>query len=83
MLRNKTSHRNEKPVHHNEEKPLLTATRESLHAETKTQRSKKKKKKRMILGEPSSVRNFEMGKYVFVLLKFKLQMGGQIRIQKY
>ncbi|KAJ8790001.1 hypothetical protein J1605_004753 [Eschrichtius robustus] len=29
VLRNKRSHRNEKPVHHNEEEPPLTATRES------------------------------------------------------
>ena len=29
------SHRNEKPVHHNEEQSLLTATRESLHAAMK------------------------------------------------
>ena len=28
VLRNKRSHRNEKPVHHNEEEPLLATTRE-------------------------------------------------------
>ena len=33
----KRSHRNEKPVHCNEEWPPLTATREILHAETETQ----------------------------------------------
>ncbi|KAJ8790004.1 hypothetical protein J1605_004756 [Eschrichtius robustus] len=37
MLCNKRSHRNEKPVHRNEEEPRLTATRGSLHAATKTQ----------------------------------------------
>ena len=45
VLCNKRSHRNEKPVHRNEEWPLLTATRESLHAATKTQCSQKEKKK--------------------------------------
>ena len=39
MLRNKRSHCNEKPEHHSEERPPLTATRESLRAATKTQRS--------------------------------------------
>ena len=37
VLRNKRSHHNEKPVHHNEEQPLLAATRESPCAATKTQ----------------------------------------------
>ena len=43
VLRNKRSHRNEKPAHRNKECPLLAATRESLHAATKTQRSQKNK----------------------------------------
>ena len=42
VLRNKRSHRNEKPTYHNEEQPLLAATRESPRAATKTQRSQKK-----------------------------------------
>ena len=50
MLRNKRSHHNKKPVHHNEEWPPLTTTRESLHTAVKTHRSQKinkiKKKKR-------------------------------------
>ena len=41
MLCNKRSHRNEKPVHHNEEWSLLAATRESPRAATKTQHSQK------------------------------------------
>ena len=41
VLRNKRSHCSEKPTHQNEEQPPLTATRESLHAATKTQRSPK------------------------------------------
>ena len=41
VLHNKRSHRNEKPVHRNEEKPPLTATRESPRAATKTQHSQK------------------------------------------
>ena len=41
VLRNKRSHRNEKPTHRNEEYPLLTATREGLRAATKTQLSQK------------------------------------------
>ena len=41
VLRNKRSHSSEKPAHHNEEQPPLAATRESLHAATKTQRSQK------------------------------------------
>ena len=41
MLRNKRSHHNEKPVHRNKEESLLAATRESLHAATKTQCSQK------------------------------------------
>ena len=44
VLHNKGSHRNEKPAHHNEEKPPLTTSRESPHAATKTQCSQKKKK---------------------------------------
>ena len=43
VLRNKRSHRNEKPTHHNEEKPLLAAPGESPRAATKTQRSQKYK----------------------------------------
>ena len=39
VLGNKRSHRNGKPAHHNEEYPLLAATRESPRAATKTQRS--------------------------------------------
>ena len=36
VLHNKRSHRNEKPTHHNEEQPLLTAaTRGSPHTATK------------------------------------------------
>ena len=41
VLRNKRSHCNEKPAHRDEELPPLTATRESLHTATKTQRSQK------------------------------------------
>ena len=41
MLCNKRSHRNKKPVHLNEEQPLLAATRESPRAATKTQHSQK------------------------------------------
>ena len=41
MLRNKRSHRNEKPAHHNEEKPPLASTTESPCAATKTQCSQK------------------------------------------
>ena len=36
---NKANHHNEKPVHHNEEYPLLTTTRESLSAAMKTEHS--------------------------------------------
>jgi len=39
VVHNKRTHGNEKPTHHNEEKPLLAATRESLWAATKTQHS--------------------------------------------
>ena len=47
VLRNKRSHRNEKPAHHNKEQPPRPATtRESPCAATNTQRSLKKKKKR-------------------------------------
>ena len=45
VLCNKRSHRNEKPVHLNEEEAPLSATRERPHAAMKTQRSQKKKKK--------------------------------------
>ena len=41
MLRNKSSHCNEKPANHNQEKLPLAATRESPRAATKTQRSQK------------------------------------------
>ena len=41
VLRNKRSHRNEKPAHRNKEEPQLTATRESPHSATKTQHSHK------------------------------------------
>ena len=41
VLCNKRSHRNEKPVHRNEEWPPLAATRESPRAATKTQSSQK------------------------------------------
>ena len=40
-FRNKRSHHKEKPVHRNEEKPLLAATRESPRAAKKTQLSQK------------------------------------------
>ena len=46
VLCNKRGHLSEKPVHHNEEWPPLTATRKSPRAATKTQRSQKKKKKK-------------------------------------
>ena len=39
MLCNKRSHHNEKPARHNEEEPLLSATRESSGATMKTQHS--------------------------------------------
>ena len=41
VLRNKRSHRNEKPAHRNEEKPQLAATRESPREATKTQCNQK------------------------------------------
>ena len=41
VLHNKRSHDNEKPAHRNEEQPLLTVTKESLRAATKTQHSQK------------------------------------------
>ena len=41
VLRNKTSHRSEKPAHHNEEQLPPAATTESPSAATKTQRSQK------------------------------------------
>ena len=37
----KRSHRNEKPTYHNEEKPVLAATRQNPRAATKTQCSQK------------------------------------------
>ena len=43
MLRDKRSHRSEKPAHRNEEQPLLTTARESPRIATKTQRSQKNK----------------------------------------
>ena len=46
VLRNKRSHRHEKPAHRNEEQPPLTITRESLCAATKTQHGQKKFKKK-------------------------------------
>ena len=41
VLRNKRSHRNEKPTHHNGEQPPLSTTSESPHAATKTQHSQR------------------------------------------
>ena len=41
VLRNKRSHRNERPAHCNEEQPPLAATRGSPHAATKTQWNQK------------------------------------------
>ena len=41
VLRNKRSHRNEKPVHHNEEWPRLSAAGEGLHAAMKDSRQPK------------------------------------------
>ena len=41
VLRNKRGHDSERPVHHDEEWPLLAATRESPRTETKTQHSHK------------------------------------------
>ena len=46
---NKRSHGNEKPAHCNEEEPPLAATRESLRAATKTQRSQKQSKFKKII----------------------------------
>ena len=43
MLRNKSSHHNEKPVYCKKEYPPLTATRESLRTTTKTHHSQKRK----------------------------------------
>ena len=40
VLRNKRSHRNEKPAHTNDEQPPLAATRESPHAAKKKKRKK-------------------------------------------
>ena len=57
VLSNKISHRNEKPTHQNEEEPLFTATRESLHKATKIEHSQEKK-------FPKSKKNKEMGKEV-------------------
>ena len=41
VLRNKRSHRNEKPVHRNEEQPPLTATREKPTCSNKDARQPK------------------------------------------
>ena len=41
VLRNKRGCDSERPAHHDEEGPLLAATRESPHTETKTQHSQK------------------------------------------
>ena len=41
VLRNKRSHRSEKPAHRNKEQPPLAATRESLCTAMKTQYSQK------------------------------------------
>ena len=41
MLHNNRSHNNEKPMHHKEEQPLLSAVRQSPHTATKTQHSQK------------------------------------------
>ena len=41
VLRNKSSRCHEKPGHHEEEQPLLAATKESPLAAMKTQRSQK------------------------------------------
>ena len=41
VLRNKRDHDSERPVHHDEEGPLLAATGESPRTETKTQHSHK------------------------------------------
>jgi len=49
VVHNKRTHGNEKPTHHNEEQPLLAATRESLRAATKTQHSPSKLKKKKIV----------------------------------
>ena len=54
-LRNKRSHRNEKPSHRNEQQPLLAAARESPHAAMMTQHSQKIKKENSIFF--SSIRN--------------------------
>ena len=43
VLSNKISHHNEKPTPQNEEEPLFTATRESLHKAMKIKHSQKKK----------------------------------------
>ena len=40
-LSSERSHHSEKPAQHHQEQPLLTATRESLRAAAKTQRSRK------------------------------------------
>jgi len=41
VLHSKRNHRDEKPAHHSEEQPQLTATGESLGVATKTQHSQK------------------------------------------
>ena len=72
VLCNKRSHHNEKPVHRNEESPLLAATRESLRAATKTQRSQKKTKTKTKKESESTV-----------YISNPLLVGKSIQIQKY
>ena len=69
MLRNKRSCRSEKPAHHNQEWPLLTATRESQCAAMKTQCSKNKpnKQKTSIMTRPSFCSRKESGTFHFLL----------------
>ena len=58
---NKRSHRSEKPVHHNEEEPPLTATRESPRAATKTNAAKNKfKKKKKVEDRTLSLKGFQI-----------------------
>ena len=62
MLHNKRSHRNEKSMHCNKEKPWLAATRESPRAATKTQHSQKqtnKQKKHNLVRLPQGWENTE------------------------
>ena len=53
VLGNKRSYSNVEPVHPNEEKPRLAATRENLHAATKTQQSRKERKRKTSSHMPS------------------------------